>query len=88
MTFPAAALREYGFHTGYDCDRVSGFSDGLAKVFAETGDDATMREKRLREWIKRIQWEVASDPRLICTVWHPQADPLSVDNVRNLAHIF
>jgi len=30
------------------------------------------------DWIKLIQWEVASDPRMICTVWHPEADPALV----------
>jgi len=72
------ALREYGFHIGYDRERLSGVDNGLIKVFSANGGNPDGREHRMREWIKVIQWEVASDPRLLCTVWHPLAEPALV----------
>jgi len=65
-------LRPYGLHTGYSID-PSGTDKKLLKIFAETQDDPDDRAQHLGKWIERIQWEVASDPHLICTVWHPEA---------------
>jgi hypothetical protein len=59
------ALREYGFHTGH----------GLDTVFSEATNDRAVHVKRLRDWLIKNQWQVASDPRLICTVWHTNAEP-------------
>jgi hypothetical protein len=54
-------------------DPESDFDTGLQAIFKVTVKDPSVREHQLREWIKSIQWEVATFPRLICTVWHPEA---------------
>jgi len=66
-------LRQYGLHTGFRRDAETGLDMGLLKIFSETANTPTERIQRLGKWIEEIQWEVASDPYLICTVWHPEA---------------
>ncbi len=68
-----SSLREYGIHTGCDREPDQDFDRGLLKVFSETQPDSDAQRTRLSDWITENQWEVASDPRLICTVWHPRA---------------
>jgi len=70
-----AALREHGIHTGHQRDAKTDMDNRLSYLFAETKEDPNGRVDRLRDWIMDLQWEVASDPHLICTVWHPEATP-------------
>jgi hypothetical protein len=66
------ALQEKGFHGGYDRDPESGIDVGLRDLFAEQNLSESKRDKRLKDWISMIQWEVASMPEQgICTIWHP-----------------
>ena len=47
----------------------------LHRAFLETAHDAKARVKRVADWIKVAQWEIAADPAYVCTVWHPYAAP-------------
>jgi hypothetical protein len=69
------ALREYGLHTGYEHDAQTGIEKTLLRVFRKTQGQPQERVELLADWIKLNQAQVASDPRLICTVWHPEATP-------------
>jgi GR25 family glycosyltransferase involved in LPS biosynthesis len=71
----AEGLRQYGIHTGRNRDTATDIDNKLKKLFAETQKDPNARVNRLTKWIIDIQWEVASDPYLICAVWHPEATP-------------
>lgn len=73
-----AELRRYGLHTGFQRDLVTDLDKGLCTIFNQGAFD----ESRLRNWLNEIQWEVASDPFLMCTVWHPKA---SEDLVRRVS---
>ena len=66
-------LKHYGIHTGQHEDSATGIDSKLLKIFAETLDDSDVRAERLAQRISELQWEVASDPFLICTIWHPEA---------------
>jgi hypothetical protein len=68
-----ADLKHYGIHTGQHEDSATGIDSKLLKIFAETEDDPDNRVERLSQRISELQWEVASDPFLICTIWHPDA---------------
>ena len=63
-----AGLREYGLHTGYDRDPNSDIDKGLLNVFA--GKDT---ERKLRQWIDNLMWEVVSEEGLVLGIWHPDA---------------
>lgn len=66
-------LKHYGLHTGQHEDPATGIDSKLLKLFAETRDDPDARAEKLSQRICELQWEVASDPFLICTIWHPEA---------------
>jgi hypothetical protein len=70
-----AALRQYGIHTGYNRDPVSDVDRGLLEVFKDSAGNGPTKVEKLAAWINEIQWEVASDPYLICTIWHQSASP-------------
>jgi hypothetical protein len=72
------ALREKGFHGGYTRDPATGIDVGLRDIFADQSLSEVERNKRLKKWITRIQWEIVSMAETaICTVWHPNAQPNS-----------
>lgn len=73
-----AELRRYGLHTGYDRDSVTDIDNGLKHVFTCSNPIA-----ELHRWVRDLQWEVAADEGLICTVWHPDA---TLDVVRRATH--
>jgi len=71
----ASALRHYGFCTGDGLHSRGDFGKKLVKLFKDTEGNLLMRAELLRNWIVLLQWELASEPLLTCTVWHPQATP-------------
>jgi len=70
-----AALRPYGFCTGSGLHPGDDLSGKLSRAFDMTRGNLVARKNELRDWIKVVQWELAAEPNLICTVWHPQATP-------------
>ena len=66
----AEALRDYGFHYGYDRDN-EGNDRGLNRIFPKPGRYAG----GISKFITDIQWECASFPDGdgVCTIWHPHA---------------
>jgi hypothetical protein len=71
----AFALARHGWCFGRGGGRGSNLEDQLNQVFADTTRDPAARRVKLREWIKVMQWELAADPAMHCTVWHPAATP-------------
>lgn len=71
----AFALARQGWCFGRGGGRGGNLDEKLNQVFAETTHHPAARREKLREWIKVMQWELASDPTLRCTVWHPAATP-------------
>jgi hypothetical protein len=71
----ALALAREGWCFGHGGGRGSNLEHQLNQVFAETTHDPAARRKKLRDWIKVMQWELAADKTLLCTVWHPAATP-------------
>lgn len=67
----AVELRDYGFVYGRDDDDVplNRRLEGLLKDW-QPADAA--RLQKLGELIRELQWQAASDPRLIAALWHPQ----------------
>jgi len=74
-TTVAKALQERGFCFGRGLGRARNLDRQLRLLFNETENDYPARVSRLREWIKAMQWELASDSTYVCTVWHPAATP-------------
>jgi hypothetical protein len=70
-----SGLRNYGFCTGDGLHSRGDFGKKLVKLFAETKGNISQRVERLRKWIVLLQWELAVERSMICTVWHPQATP-------------
>jgi hypothetical protein len=67
------SLRQHGFHTGQHRDPFTDIDSKLLRLFADTRDDVDARIEGIANRIAALQWEVASDPFLICTIWHPEA---------------
>jgi hypothetical protein len=70
-----SALRHHGLCTGDGVDRKGDLGKKLVTYFEKTQGDAVARVEILRDWIKQLQWELAAEPTLTCTLWHPEADP-------------
>jgi hypothetical protein len=68
-----AALRQHGLHTGQHRDVLTDIDSKLNEHFINTADSMDSRVEKLGGRISELQWEVASDPYLICTIWHPEA---------------
>jgi hypothetical protein len=75
----AAALREHGWYTGMQLDLKNQRDIPLSKCFRQTKWNPPERVKRLREWIKSMQWLVGHDPDFVCTIWHPKATPKLIE---------
>jgi GR25 family glycosyltransferase involved in LPS biosynthesis len=75
----ALALREYGFYLGADVDADTGINVAVDEIVSEPGKPNEWRIAKLREVIEEMQWEVASNPHLIATIWHPNATALLVN---------
>jgi GR25 family glycosyltransferase involved in LPS biosynthesis len=69
----AAGLREYGMHFGYAAEPDAVSNPALSKIIENPSLTPDDKITLLRDVIKEIQWEVASNPRLICAIWHPDA---------------
>jgi len=70
-----SALRYHGLCTGDGLHRKGDLGEKLKGVFADTKGKQGARIRLLRDWIKLIQWELAAEPLLTCTIWHPEATP-------------
>jgi hypothetical protein len=67
------ALRQKGWHTGYNRNPGTGIDLGLNDLMSDTSLSPRDRNEKLRGWIRMIQWEVVSMvDRGICTIWHPE----------------
>jgi hypothetical protein len=71
----AQALEKRGWHFGRGLGRKRDLDQQLIQLFAATKKGSGARVRRLRDWIKTMQWELASDPTFICALSHPEATP-------------
>jgi len=71
----ALALEEHGLCFGRRLGRERNLDHQLVQLFAETKTNPVARIRRLREWIKTMQWELAADPTFVCALSHPEATP-------------
>jgi Glycosyltransferase family 25 (LPS biosynthesis protein) len=76
------ALRNKGWHTGFNRDPATGIDVGLCEIFDDTTLGLPQRSSRIDHWIEMIQWEVVSmaEPA-ICTIWHPAVETSMVESL-------
>jgi Glycosyltransferase family 25 (LPS biosynthesis protein) len=67
-------LREEGWHTGHWRDDVTGFDNGIRRLFATTSDKAS-RIASLREIVHTLHEEISQKPKCIVTLWHDEITP-------------
>jgi len=68
-----SALRQHGLCTGDGLQRRGDLGEHLTRLFEKTVDDPRQRVRLLREWIILVQWELAAESDMTCTIWHPHA---------------
>lgn len=67
----AEELKEYGFFYGPEADAVSDQSRKLGERIGARGSDAADVPELLSSFIVELQWQVASEPRLLATIVCP-----------------
>jgi GR25 family glycosyltransferase involved in LPS biosynthesis len=77
------SLEKNGFCTGIGCGRDGDLHRQFEEIFITTKNSLRIRQQKLCDWIKLMQWELASDPSLVCTVAHPEA---SAQLVKKASH--
>lgn len=66
-------LRFYGLCTGDGLHNQGDLGDKLVQIFKKTRKNPPERQRLLRNWITILQWELAAESAMICTVCHPEA---------------
>ena len=82
------ALRERGWHTGYWRDEITGYDNGLRRLFGAKSDQAA-RRAGLSEIVRMLHDEAQKIPGGVVTLWHDdittdllQGDGIEVIEIR------